>query len=424
MTSLARRLGHDRVLLPALLVVFGSMICLRMPQIIVEGRFWCEEGNVFYRNAWLLAPGTALFNSFGGYLNLAPNAATLAARWLLPVAYAPYLTIALGLLVQLCPLALLLDARDDWMKPLAVRVAAILLILFVPAVEEIWLNSLHCQFQLTLCCAIILSLESYGAMTRRSLARYAVLLVAPLCGPGAIALLPLFALRTAMDRSAGRFWQTVFLAVGSFLQLALFFHHEQSRSYSLDPSLLLNIFTVRHLYLPYLGIDHARIAAAAIEARRLSGHVPLKATLLPILVFGPLLVLSLLHRRTGPAFWFLTAGGLVACASYYGAIAGAETLIDARNGGRYVFVPQALFSLALLALAVNATVPVLRLLWVPVIWLLCVGGYEFVHPWQFVAHGPPWRDEVDRWEQDPSYKLHVWYGSWTPVSLPASAGSQ
>jgi hypothetical protein len=403
-----------------MLALLAAMICLRMPNIIAVGRFWCEEGNVFFHNAWVLPPGKALFNPFGGYLNLAANAATLASRWLLPVQLAPYLTIAVALAVQLCPLLLLLTARDAWLRPPLVRVAAVLLVLFVPAVEEVWLNTLHCQFQLALCCGIILALQPEPRLTGAAWFRYALLFVAPLCGPGAIALLPLYFARAALDRDSRRLRQALALTTGSALQLVLFFHNEASRGYSLDPVVLLDIFTVRHLYLPFLGVARTEALAPLIEARRLAGHVPVTATALPVLVFGPFLVVTLWRRRTLPAFWLLAAGGLFACASYFGAIGGAEGLIHARAGGRYIFVPQALFSLAVLALAATGPRWTARGAAAVVLWLLVLGGAEFAHPWPFIGHGPSWRDEVAAWQADPAHELHVWPASWAPVSLPRS----
>ena len=65
-----------------LLVVFGLLVCARMPMIVVDGRLWAEEGNHFFESAWCMAPGSALFVSFGGYLNLVANAASVAARWM------------------------------------------------------------------------------------------------------------------------------------------------------------------------------------------------------------------------------------------------------------------------------------------------------------------------------------------------------
>jgi hypothetical protein len=399
-----------------LLFCVAVLICARMPGIVLTGRFWCEEGNVFFHNAWVMPPIAALFNSFGGYLNLAANAGTLAARLLLPVALAPYLTITLALLVQLCPPLLLLSARDAWLQPAHVRIAAVLLVLFVPAVEEIWLHTLHCQFHLALCVGIILVLEAEP--WRLSWFRYLLLFLAPLCGPGAIALLPLYLVRAALERDRARVWQLAALGLGSALQLGLFYQHEHSRGYALDPVVLLDVFAVRHLCLPFLGIAVTERVAPWVAARVQAGQVPYLATVLPLLVFGPYFVLTLWRRQTRPAFWLLLAGGLVGCASYFGALGGAEGLIHARAGGRYIFVPQALMSLSILALAATATGWVRRGAWLAVAWLLLLGGVEYFHPWAFIAHGPSWRAEVAKWEADPTYRLHVWYASWTPVSLP------
>ncbi len=390
-----------------------------MPDIILTGRFWCEEGNVFFHNAWVMPPFQALFNSFGGYLNLAANAGTLAARWLLPVALAPYLTITLSLLVQLCPPLLLLQAQDAWLQPVCVRIAAVLLILFVPAVEEVWLHTLHCQFHLALCVGIILVLQAEP--WRVSWFRYGLLFLAPLCGPGAIAFLPIYAVRAVVERDRARVCQLAALTLSSVLQLGLFYRHEHSRGYAFNPVILLDVFAIRHLYLPFLGIVWTDHLAPLVAARLHAGFVPKVATALPVLVFGPYLVLTLWRRQTRPAFWLLLAGGLIGCASYFGALGGAEGLIHARAGGRYIFVPQALFSLSILALAATSTGWARRGAWVVVAWLLVLGGAEYVQPWPFIAHGPSWRAEVAKWEADPSYRLHVWSADWTPVSLPVQS---
>ncbi len=175
---------------------------------------------------------------------------------------------------------------------------------------------------------------------------------------------------------------------------------------------------MRHLYVPFLGIAHTELAARLIEARRQSGHVPLKATQLPILVFGALLASTLRRRESRPAFWLLTGSGMVACVSYFGAIGGAEGLIDPRLGGRYVFVPQALLSLSILALASTAPRWTSRGATAAVLWLLAVGGDAYRHPWGFIADGPSWRRQVALWHGDPTHGLRVWPEPWPAFPLP------
>lgn len=408
--------AQNKFVTPALLILFAMLVCLRMPKIIIEGRFWAEEGTIFFHNAWVLPPAQALLTSFGGYLNLVANAAALATRFLLPLRLAPYLTIAVGLLFQLCPPLLLLTARDSWLGSMRVRVAALLLLLLITGAEEVWLHTLHCQFQLALCCGIILALEAEQASGR--LLRYALLLLAPLCGPGAIALLPLFFARAALDRSLPRLWQAATLALGAAIQLALFFQVVPGRRYSLDPITLLDVFTVRHLYIPFLGVSRASVAAPVIQAYRLAGHVPLPATLLPIAVFVPFLAATLWCRRDRTAFWLLAAGGLLACASYFGALGGAAALIDTPFGARYSFAPQALFNLSVLALTVTAPRWIAVAARGVVLWLLIIGAAAYFHPSKVISKGPSWRAEIAAWQADPSHKILLWPRGWS-MSLEA-----
>ena len=398
------------------LFVFAALVCLRMPQIILVGRFWAEEGEVFFRRAWDMPPAQALFTPFGGYLNLLATASPLLARWTLPLAFAPYLTILIALLVQLCPPLLLLTARDAWLQPRHIRLAALLLILLIPASEEIWLQTLHCQFELTLCCAIILSLDVTTG--KIAIARLGFLALAPLCGPTAIALVPLFILRTILDRSRARAIQTATLALGAAIQLLLFFHAVPGRGYTLNPVVLLCVLTVRHIELPFLGIPHADIVAALIRARRAAGYIPKRATLLPIIVFGTLAIATLWHRNARPARWLLCAAILIAAASYFGALGGAATLIETRTGARYSFVPQALFVLSLLALAANTSRWTARISWSLIAWLLVVGGWEYAHPWRSISKGPAWRKEVALWHADPSHALEIWPNGWSVTLDP------
>ena len=398
------------------LVAFAAIVCLRMPQIIISGRFWAEEGREFFHNAWIMPPTQALFTAYAGYLNLLASASALIACWTLPLPYAPYLTILIALLVQLCPPLLLLNARDRWLQPRHIRLAALLLVLLVPASEEIWLNTLCCQFELTLCCAIILALDvTFGRMAWVALA---ILALAPLCGPTAIVLIPLFVLRTILDRSRIRAIQTATLTATAAIQLLLFFHAVPGRAYSLDPFVLLCVLSVRHIELPFLGVSHADIVATLIRARLTAGYIPKWATLLPIILFGSLAAATLWHRCARSARWLLGAAAMIAAISYCGALGGAATLIDARTGARYSFVPQALLALALLAVAATSHRWTARASGFAVVWLLAVGAWEFVHPWPLISKGPAWRKEVALWQADPSHALEIWPSGWSVMLDP------
>ena len=62
-----------------LLALFVLIVIMRLPLVWANGRFLGEEGAVFFAFAWHHGTIEALFRSFGGYLNLAANGATLGA---------------------------------------------------------------------------------------------------------------------------------------------------------------------------------------------------------------------------------------------------------------------------------------------------------------------------------------------------------
>ena len=403
------------------LLAFAVLVCLRMPEIVLKGRFWAEEGRFFFHNAWVLPPGQALLEPVGGYLNLVANGATLAARGLMPLRLAPYMTIAVALLIQLLPPFLILTARDRWLRAAPTRLAGVLLLLLVPASEEIWLQTLHCQFELTLCCGMILALEPEEGLP--GLLRLAILLLAPLCGPGAIALIPLFLLRLIGERSTARLLQVVVLCLAAAIQVLLFLRATPGRRFSLDPAVLLCIVTVRHLALPFLGDARAEVIAAAIKARLASGHTPHVATILPVLVGGTLALLVAARPAPRPAFWLLAAALMIAVLSYFGAIGQATSLIDVHLGERYAFVPEALFSLALLATTATTWRPLALLGWIAIAWQLAVGVQQFTHPWSLTSDGPSWRPQVARRRLHPEQPLRLWPEGWTVTLEPIARSS-
>ncbi|MGI4797720.1 MAG: hypothetical protein ACRYG8_27475 [Janthinobacterium lividum] len=398
------------VAVAAILVLYAALVLLRMPEIVLKGRFWAEEGTVFFTNAWTLDPMTALLMPVGGYLNIVANGATLLARWAVPLADAPYVSIAIGLLFQLVPPAILLTARDAWLQGWPVRLCAAALLLFVPGADEIWLQTLHCQFELALACGLILALDV--PQDRRQVGYLAILVLAPLCGPGAIALTPLLALRAAIDRSTGRTMQLAALVGGSAMQMLCFFKLGSGRGYTLDPAILLAVVTAKNLMIPFIGLRSSTRGVEALYRAAASGHVPLAAIMAPLVVFGGMLA-AIWHTGCRPAFWLLAAAAAAALASYIGALDGTVLMIDVRAGARYAVVPLSLTALTFLAIGANGDA---WLRWPArgiCLWLLMVGMRNYTAPWPPVRDGPVWRDQVALWQAEPSRALEIWPKPWT-----------
>lgn len=151
-----------RTLRFGLLLAFAVLVLARLPNVILEGRFFGEEGSNFFAYAWHMPWQDALLHPLGGYLNIVASASTLLAKVLvtsgwLSLEKAPYVTILLALFFQCCPAWLILSANDSWLKPWWAKPVALLMLATPPMVEEVWLQSLHSQFHLAVCVAIIIA---------------------------------------------------------------------------------------------------------------------------------------------------------------------------------------------------------------------------------------------------------------------------
>lgn len=398
------------------LFVYAVLICTRAPQIIITGRFWAEEGKVFFYNAMVMPPLKALFNSYGGYINLVANAATLLAYTTKSIAFAPYVTITIGLIFQLLPPFLILTAKDEWLKPPLVKLAALALLLFVPSSSEVWLQVLHCQFELALSCALILSLE---INTKKLQVFYLIILfLAPLCGPGSIVLTVPFLLRFVTDRARSRFFQFLSISIGAMLQLVFFYHTDGGRGaqHWFQPALAA-VFCREPLQV-FGGINSLTTAIILHVRTSFEGSTIglVWPQIMTILFFGPLFIISVLFKKSRVCFWLLLANAIFTGAALFGSIGGAVSQLDAYAGERYIIVGQSLLVITILAMFVTSTSAIRRFTPFVVLWLLVVGTHTYWHP-VINRTGAPWREEVQKWQLDHNYSIRTWPDGWF-VNLP------
>jgi hypothetical protein len=407
--------GRERC---ALLAVYMLLVALRLPRAWPHGRFVGEEGTVFLAYAWHRPAMDALWRSFGGYLNLAANAITLLDARLvrggvLPLEWAPYLTMAAAMLVQALPAIILLTGRGRWLASRRAIAAALLGIAIAPRTEEVFLNVLHIQFHLALCVALILALEI--PTSRRARLLYAALLfLAPLCGPSAIVLLPFFVLRAAMERDPARAMQAAILGAGAAIQLLFFFAPSPVRGHLLDPGTLSAVMFVRLVVLPLGSALAASIVGLSTWASYAAhGHGWWLASAGATLALGALLAVALRDRRDA-APWLVAPGLALAVVSFGGGMIAEKTssLFDVPWGARYQFLPIVLLYLGLIAVARRwegrwSRIPA-GLCYV----VLLSGAISYGSPVRELSSGANWRDEVAMWRRDHDHPLLTWPHEW------------
>lgn len=405
----------------ALLAAFTLIVMFRLPHAWAHGRFQDEEATVFLAYAWHHGSLDALFRPFAGYWNFAADATTLLVARLVQsgivsLERAPYLTMMMALAVQVLPGVLILTGRAQWLANRACVVAALLMIAIMPATEEVFFNILHIQFHLALCVALILALD----VPERGLAKIgygALLFVAPLCGPGAIVVLPLFALRAFVDRDAGRLMQLGALVLGSTVQLLLFYGASPIRGRMFDAATLAAGMFVRLIALPLIGTRLSlRLGLVILGSRTSGGTLWWWFAAASVLLFGTLLIAA--ARRRDGAIWLALSGLSISAVSLgMGMVAGERyrlpSLFEVVEGERYNFLPLVLLGLAMISMAAR---PMFRGRAVCVslclVALLSAALY-YPNPSSMFAEGPSWPAEVGAWRKDHRHPLAVWPRPWT-----------
>lgn len=395
-------------------LVLGLAVLLasRIPNAFLKGRFWAEEGVVYFANAWTKPWPEALFAVHSGYLNLTASLATLLAADTMPLSRAPLLTTTIALLIQLCPAILLATSGVAWLRTGWALAAALLLLAAPPLTAEVWLNSITSQFHLTLCAALILALP-----TRAGLAAWlqgALLLLAGLSGPTAAFLVPLFAARWAIERSPARLLQGLLLGAAVLVQiLVVLTHPEPGRPIGIEPRLLTLVVLVKHIILPILGPPAARLAAARMLAERMGGLVSWLGIATCLLTAG-LFAFATVRARPRETIWLFAGGVLVMLLSYTGALGDHIQLLGAGFGHRYAFVPTVLFGLALVSLAATSDRWWRAVAGALVAAQIVVGAAGYFQSGAFFTQGTAWPDEVAHWSTDASYLARFWPagGDW------------
>ena len=399
--------GYERA---ALILVLSFAISARIPKVWVEGRFWAEEGSIFFQNAWNMTWWEALLSPHANYLNFAGNMAALLAAGLTTLRAAPYVTTTIAIIIQCLPGVLLVTSREKWLKDRLVVVVALIIMVFVPVPEEVWANSTTSYNHLALCAALILAMETRTGVV--GIVYGCLLLFAALSGPASWALVPLYALRAGLDRSRPRALQGLTLLSGAIIQL-VFFSSLGERDFGASPSLIGAIVMAKHVLVPLLGHKLAVAPIAKLSFEFQAGHGPLWPLALVVLLFAISVTAAAFQPSQSP-LWFLLASAMLAGTGYMGAIDEKVGLIHNLTGGRHAFAPQVLIGLALLSWTVIHPSRLRMLSGITLAWIVGGGGYNYFVPTSamFMA-GPDWRQQVAHWRSDPDRPLQIWPTGWS-----------
>jgi len=391
--------------------LLAAVIAWRLPTVFAEGRLWAEEGMFYYARAWHLSALDALVALYSGYLNIIANLATLVASRAVALEHAPMVTAGIALLIQLLPALLLATASEPWLRRPAPLVAAMLLTVLPVRAGELWLNSITSHFHLMACVGLILALAPRTGGVGRL--RLAVLLVAPMSGPGNAFLWPLFVLRAWRERSVDRWTQVVVMALGIAVQAGLVLAAPiENRPFGAPITVVLALMGLEHVVLPLLGGQLAAPLSHELYIAFEAGRRPVWIMALPVAVLGAMGLLAW-RRADSTTLWLFLAGLWLAVVSYYTALThNTPNVLLLGLGMRYAFAPTVLFGACLVGLAASTPAGWLRQFATGAVWwMLAVGTISYFDNPGFTT-GPSWPQQVAAWRANPTHPIQLWPPGW------------
>jgi hypothetical protein len=392
---------------------------------LLHGRFWAEEGAIYFahaklESAWFVARHV-------GYIYAFCNAsAWLAAR--VPLEQAPLVTAWLSLAVVAAVAWAALSLPSHLLPNAGTRIAgAVLLVVGPLAVPVAWLNATNAQVYLGILALLFLFVDLRGIRRATVVAIAALLALAGLSGLYAAILSPLFVVRAVRERTRR---QIVLAGVISFCALA-------QLVVVLNSSASGNLAAGRGSFRG-LGVMTRDVAAGHLSmflfgesiTHRLHAHAFTTTGLLGFALFAVVVAMVLAFvlanvSRPEVSFLLVAAFALVEGLILFGT--------RGTTSGRYAVVPIAI----LILIVVHGTTGRNRLS-AGIATLLCVvtlvaGVPEFwkSDPTYTCRNCPRWSHEVRAWQSGASDELTIWpYGGklrWfvtLPHQRPAPANAE
>lgn len=206
------------------IVIYFILIYVRSPEIITNGRFFAEEGSVY----WSYALSNTAFNLIQyvpviqGYICFNCNLQIYLSTFVSTLS-APLVTVWTSLFIALLPSFFFLTLTEKVYKK-EFRVLASITILFLPSLNllEVFANSINSQVYLAISSFIILL---YGLKDKKLIkSQYTVIIISFFSTYYSLAFLPFFIIRLFREKTKSLFYVSLFGAFGTVVQLNILYY--------------------------------------------------------------------------------------------------------------------------------------------------------------------------------------------------------
>lgn len=215
------KIKHSPQLLNAcILMAIALLYFARMPGAFLHPIFYCEDGVLFFAQAYFLGVHSVTY-AYAGYIHLIPRLLALISVQF-PLATVQHLFTYSAIVVQLATAAYIIYARLEY----RLRVCMALSIILVPVAGEAFGSVTNVQW-ITACLFYVILIQQPPQNTKRALVDYVILFVLSLTGPFVLFSLGLYLYKHWRQRSTYTYYCLLPQIIGACNQLRCILNSER-----------------------------------------------------------------------------------------------------------------------------------------------------------------------------------------------------
>lgn len=402
----------------ALIIIFFCILFWRSPNLILQPRFWAEEGRYYYSSLQGHSFSASLSLIVRGNFQFLTNCISFFAT-LVPAKYAAYVSTYLSLLLAGIFIGLvgLLSAQRKW--PLLLSVIVIVIFALLPQGYEIYLTATNVQWILSVCLLIISLLDSKYWSGINKASAYIFFLISGLTGVSSVMLAPIFLFQGFILRSKFYNWCGLILAFCAMLHIVIILQHShEGRIFPTDIYTLTFPVLLQSIWAPLIGVERVHDVLGLLNNFKSSwiliGLIYLISASVALFV---VLSATRAMRDQNLAVMIFIAWIYISVLNIIGSIGDPASLISGWGGGRYFYFGSVCFVLLLAFSASNLISFYSRLAFAMLIVMMIFSIDQVINSdWKnWLISGQSWQETVNLCGELRPCDVEVWPGGvdWT-----------